>query len=386
MPDWTHKHSSRPLLAFTLTVVISAALLPEYQAYSAQTRIHPTAGSIPEVSDPNFVLHASVEDGMGLGPDYFATKAIVDTVTIGAAEGEWYEMFGTIQDIAVDPSGQIFVLDQDLAEILIFNSDGTFLSSFGSPGAGPGELISPQRLALADSGKMAIVIGGRKTSIFEQDENGHFRYRNSFPKGALHGCAMNGYVYLLKPDRTGSSSIRKYTLRGEEIKSFGYAYESNHPSVTIFIAADGMLACNEEANAVSLVVRYIPVVFGYSGDGELLWRVRLADVVPPQLKQRGRGRIGFPPLSKGQSYLLESFVDFEGQFNLVYMTQVDDGQKIPLNNGQRTPIHLYQINPLTGRGHYAGDAPIVDAIHRDFIVQSRTSPYPLILILRLASD
>jgi len=57
--------------------------------------------------------------------------------------------FGTIHDIAVDPSGRIYVLDSMNRRVSVHDPQGRTLLTFGREGEGPGEFGYPTRLLLA---------------------------------------------------------------------------------------------------------------------------------------------------------------------------------------------------------------------------------------------
>ncbi len=54
-------------------------------------------------------------------------------------EGGGTKNFGQVQNLKVSEDGRVYVLDNKLKKILIFDKDGKFLSEFGEMGEGPGE-------------------------------------------------------------------------------------------------------------------------------------------------------------------------------------------------------------------------------------------------------
>lgn len=61
-------------------------------------------------------------------------------LSIGNDESVPETLFGHVVDAASDSRGRIYVLDQQARVVRAFNPDGTFLTSLGGPGQGPGEL------------------------------------------------------------------------------------------------------------------------------------------------------------------------------------------------------------------------------------------------------
>lgn len=77
----------------------------------------------------------------GIWTEY--TRWIVERdLSIGMVDGPPEYEFGRVQDVAVGKNGSIYVLDQQAAQIRVFDSEGSHLFSFGRAGRGPGELSS----------------------------------------------------------------------------------------------------------------------------------------------------------------------------------------------------------------------------------------------------
>lgn len=64
---------------------------------------------------------------------------IEEVFRIGGFDADEEAQFGRVVSIDVDASGNVLVLDGMLARLSVFDPDGTFLRTIGSPGEGPGE-------------------------------------------------------------------------------------------------------------------------------------------------------------------------------------------------------------------------------------------------------
>lgn len=83
-------------------------------------------------------------------------------VRIGCAfcDDEW-QLFGWVPDVIRLSDGRIAVLDLLAREVRVFNPDGTRSFSFGRQGQGPGEFISPDRMAQIRGDSIVVHDQGR---------------------------------------------------------------------------------------------------------------------------------------------------------------------------------------------------------------------------------
>ena len=83
---------------------------------------------------------------------------LVEELKLGNVMGDGPEGFGDIQDIAVDPTGQIYVLDVGSKEVRAFGRDGAYLRTMAREGEGPGEFRygSTNRITWRASGQLWI--------------------------------------------------------------------------------------------------------------------------------------------------------------------------------------------------------------------------------------
>ena len=77
--------------------------------------------------------------GRGLWTPEQAWRVREDLV-LGTDETRPETHFGHVADLAVDPAGRLYVLDQLASVVRVFAADGTPAGTLGGPGEGPGEL------------------------------------------------------------------------------------------------------------------------------------------------------------------------------------------------------------------------------------------------------
>ena len=106
--------------------------------------------------------------------------------SVGRAEGRETETFARVAQVAFDPSGNLYVLDQGRGRVVVFDREGAFVRQFGRPGRGPGEFIAPMQLVVAPDGVVIVSdLGRRAYAVFGPDGT----YRTSVPFATRTGVA-----------------------------------------------------------------------------------------------------------------------------------------------------------------------------------------------------
>lgn len=135
------------------------------------------------------------------------------------------------QAVAVDKKGSLWALDGRKKRVLKLDETGKILSSFGSPGSGPGKLSKPTDMAIASNGIIYVADpGNRMVQVFNKD--GVFL---NVIRGGNNG------VSLLKPTAlflnssdmlhvldTDLYAVLTYSSKGEPIAQFGKAGKNEY--------------------------------------------------------------------------------------------------------------------------------------------------------------
>ncbi len=76
---------------------------------------------------------------------------------VGVLDGESWEMFGELVELAFDARGNLYVFDRapDL-RVLVFDATGDFVREFGAAGEGPGEFNRPMSYAVLPDGTTIV--------------------------------------------------------------------------------------------------------------------------------------------------------------------------------------------------------------------------------------
>ena len=75
---------------------------------------------------------------------------------VGGIDGELWEQFGRIQDVAFDRAGNLYLLDFDALTVVVVDNEGGFVRTIGRAGDGPGEFDFPRWLTVLEDGRIVV--------------------------------------------------------------------------------------------------------------------------------------------------------------------------------------------------------------------------------------
>ena len=94
--------------------------------------------------------------------------------TVGAIDGEDWEVFGTVDAVAVGEDGSRYVLDGQNSRVVVFDDSGAHQRTLGRKGGGPGEFQLPQAMTVTDREEIVVYDMARRSySIL--DSAGEFK-------------------------------------------------------------------------------------------------------------------------------------------------------------------------------------------------------------------
>ena len=149
----------------------------------------------------------------GVAPDNFRSDAYKN-VTHGG------DPFNLPTDIDVAPSGEIFVTDgYGNARVHKFAADGTYLLSWGEPGAAPGQFNLPHAVWIDRQGRLLIADRENdRVQVFDQ----HGRLLHVWPTKLIGPAVIyvdaNDIVYIVEHN---SGQVSVLTLEGERLAQWG---------------------------------------------------------------------------------------------------------------------------------------------------------------------
>jgi len=147
-----------------------------------------------------------------------------EDLAIGADSGDENLMFGSVADIGLDASGNIFILDWEGKRVQVFNSQGKFLRSIvGKQGQGPEEIAMLGGVAVSPSGMIAVLDrGGNKVLLFSPQGEFLRFFKLGFEATYL-GCLEGDRVVVL--GLNDEKILHLFNKEGKLLSSFGDPFE-----------------------------------------------------------------------------------------------------------------------------------------------------------------
>ena len=249
----------------------------------------------------------------------------------GSGDGQF--IWGT--SLAIDKIENVYVADEGLARISIFDKDGTFLDNWGTPGSADGELVRPWGLAFdAEDNLWVVDSGNNRIQKFTKDGRFLARWGSggsgpgefNMPWGiTIDG---NGYVYVAD---WGNDRVQKFTLEGEYLMSFGAPASGRGE-----LCRPAGVAVDEEGDVYvvdwghSQVHVYEPggaCLTTFAGDAQELpkWGQMMVDANPDYQKARRRVKSLEP----------------EWRFSDPAAVEIDDHRRIVIVDRERCRVQIY---------------------------------------------
>jgi hypothetical protein len=163
-----------------------------------------------------------------------------EDLTISGSRKEEERMFQNIHTLDIDAAGNFYILDEQAANIKVFDQNGNFLRTIGRKGQGPGEFGLPISLAITpDQHILVNEMAQRKLLFF--DLKGSFLRQISIADMFLFlgpMIASDGHLIAMHtvPGKKPQSFLKKFSPDLEPILSFASAYVERPPLADIFVA------------------------------------------------------------------------------------------------------------------------------------------------------
>jgi len=269
---------------------------------------------------------------VSVGKDWHQEEHIKDFGGRGDEDGN----FIWPSAIALDREGRVYVADEWLHRISIFDKDGNFLSKWGDPGSAEGQLTGPTGLAFDSQDNLYVTeILSHRVQKFTKDG----KFLLSWGKeGAAHGelsqpwgIAVDGDYNVYVAD-WHNDRVEKFTSDGNYLATFGTPGdgkgELRRPS-DVAVDKDGDVYIadwwNHKVEVYDSAGEHITT---FIGDAERLskWAQTVVESNPDAIKARLR---------------VES-LEPEWRFNRPTGIAVGDDGRIMVTESQRMRVQIYQ--------------------------------------------
>ncbi len=237
--------------------------------------------------------------------------------------------------IALDSNQNVYVSDDWLHRISIFDKDGAFLSKWGVPGSGDGQLNKPSGIKFdLDDNLYVVDSGNNRVQKFAKDgnflstwgEEGSGEGQFSLPWGLTIDGHGDVYVADWQNDR-----IQKFSPDGQFLAQFGYSGsrvgEFNRPT-GVAVDKDGDIYVADWGNdRIQVLTSDGRHVTTFTGDGEVSkWGQEKLNANPDMLRMRT---------------LVRDFSDEKNMWRPKAVAIDDDGHVIVVDSN-RHRLQIYQ--------------------------------------------
>lgn len=89
-------------------------------------------------------------------PVHAGVATLQRELTIGTADGDEHYVLGAIADMAVAPSGNIYVWDPSVPAIRLYDAAGKYVQTIGAKGSGPGEYRAGAGITVTKGGNLLM--------------------------------------------------------------------------------------------------------------------------------------------------------------------------------------------------------------------------------------
>ncbi len=200
--------------------------------------------------------------------------------------------------VALDKDGNVYVADEWLQRISIFDKDGNFLDKWGKAGAGDGELDRPSGMAFDSEDNLFIVESGNnrvqkftKEGIFlaKFGEEGSAEGQFNLPWGMTIDKSDDIYVADWKNHR-----VQKFSPEGTFLASFGtfgtHVGKLNHPSDVAVDGEGDVYVCDWKNHRVQIFAPDGEVITSLIGDAQDIgkWGRQFVEANVDMMKARRR--------------------------------------------------------------------------------------------------
>ena len=310
------------------------------------------------------------------------------TLRIGELDGQDPYVFGNPKSIAINAKGEILILDAFASEVRVFNQAGTFLRKVGRSGPGPKEFRAASRVDVF--GNSRIVVTSRTAFTIFADSSDVFvpvkrisAHTFPFPEDA---CVIGDNLIVKGFVSSSPAAIFVIDTLGVQLRAFGDRYGHGGP-LTQEDLSPGKVACFQQPRHVVVAYTFLPIVAGYSIEGEQRWQTSIADFKPMVFERSlsGDGRETITRRIDRPGDLVLSLISVSSSAVLLQIAHLEAASK---DGKQKIRARdTYVISASDGKGAFVSDRlPQILAVDSAGLWGVATNPTGFLQVVRLSYE
>jgi hypothetical protein len=307
-------------------------------------------------------------------------------IKIGARDGREEDIFGEIKEVHIS-NDRIYVLDTKFSKIKVYAVDGSYVTSIGRHGSGPGDILRPLDFSIDSLGRIWVLNADRSVALFNNSTN-RYTHIKKFkidvnPQSICTGY-NEAYVYGIPSPHQSSntdtgnfSTLHLYDADGDLLKSFGPQYQSENYAIADIMSTSSDIHCTDMGSVV-VQYKYIPLVISVNRrSGTARWSTHFIDhtsLKAQEISQAGRAGV--------RLHRPKDNTIFGSQLVSDKSTIISQFAVSSSGNGK---TRSYVIDAHSGRAlRFGRDTnDVLFSIDQDVVVFGSNLPFPSIKIVRL---
>lgn len=374
-------------LAAALFVLMAFERIPRV-LHAQQIDVHPTAANLRSIGSERSVgIRDTTSGDANLDRMSRRLRRAVRTDSVGDQDGDEATVIGTINDIAVDSRGRIFVLDMAFQSIRVFDANGNPAFMVGQKGSGPLDLRFGVSIWAEDDGAIAVTDVVLGTKYLALESKAKARLLRTVPSigDPSSACGSNGSLITFSTTaQPGDKPLRRVGLDGRELRRFGEGYAASTPLVRM-IMSEGTVGCMRDGSTISALSK-LPLIVNHDQNGAVRWRLRLRDFIAgreiEEVDEKSRRSIGLDPKNPTSSYVYRVAPIGDGH------AAIQVGLRTARSIRERVlwaRLDTYLVEVATGKAVFVSSSlPMVDELRGTELFGFDNDPYPRVLRLRVA--
>jgi hypothetical protein len=297
-------------------------------------------------------------------------------------DGPEGEVIGRIEDIAVGPSGDIFLTDALNMRVGWIKADGGATRWFGREGDGPEDFRWLGAIDVAPDGRVVVADVSHHRLVFfsRSDEGLQFDEVARTPMAVRDLCFLGDRLFVLS--YYDGRILHEVGWDGSVLRSFGDPLETPFelgdrfaPFVDSY-SAEGEVLCMSEPGIIVVMTKILPEIRAFHLDGSVAWTTVLSPYARTTMTETSRGTIqmGFDPET---STVHESVSLWSPNRGLLAVQLVESTFPGGPDEGV---VDLRFLDTSSGDLlSFAREAPRIATVWQDQVVAWEALPYPRIV-------